>query len=675
MNVRLAFLPLAAVAAAFACFALAAPVYGDWGFDASGMDASAPPGDDFFKYANGGWDARTAIPDDRSGYGVDAVLSDAAEAHLRGILEADPAGETGPDAADARKIHAAYVAFMDGARIEALGAAPIASDLASIRAAHGKSDLAALMGQDNTGFQSTIFDLDIGSDEKDPGHYAVSIGQRGLGLPDRDYYLTPAFAAKKAAYQLYVAKMLSLGGWADPQGSAAAVVDYETKIAAASWTRAERRDPDKTYNPMSPAELQAAAPGFDWAPFLRAAGLADVRRVIVSENTAIPKIAAIYAETPVPTLKAWAAFHVIDDAAPYLSAPFDASRFEFRGRLLQGQKVERERWKRAVEFVGRGMGEAVGRVYVAKYFPPEAKAKIDALVAELRVALNQRIDRLGWMSPATKAKAHAKLAQFTVKVAYPDKWRDYASLDVAPGDLAGDRRAFVAFEWNRQVRRLYGPVDRGEWGMTPQTVNAYYDPTMNEIVFPAAILAPPYFDPGADAAANYGGIGAVIGHEMTHGFDDEGRKFDGTGRLAAWWTADDAAKFEAEAGKLNAQYDTYSPFPGAHVKGAQTTGENIADLGGILIALDAYHNSLHGQPAPVIDGLTGDQRFFLAYAQSWRDKRREDAVRQMLVGDVHSPEVYRVNGVVRNVDAWYAAFAVKPGQALYLAPDDRVRIW
>jgi putative endopeptidase len=675
MKARLIVLPLAAVAAAFACLAVAAPVFGDWGFDAAGMDASVAPGDDFFKYANGGWDTRTAIPDDRSSYGVDAVLSEAAEAHLRGILEADPGDAAGPEAADARKIHAAYLAFMDETRIETLGGAPITADLAAIRAARDRADLAALMGQDNTGFQSSIFRIGIDADEKDPDHYAVELRQSGLGLPDRDYYLTPAFAAKKAAYQAYVAKMLSLGGWADPEAAAPAVVDYETRIAEASWTRAERRDPDKTYNPMSPAELQAAAPGFDWTPFLRAAGLADARRVIVSENTALPKIAAIYAETPVPTLKAWAAFHVIDAAAPYLSAPFETSRFEFRGRLLQGQKVDRERWKRAVEFIDRGMGEALGRVYVAKYFPPEAKAKIDALVAEMRVALNQRIDRLDWMSPATKAKAHAKLARFTVKVAYPDKWRDYAPVEVSSDDLVGDQRAFLAFEWNRQVRRLYEPVDRTEWGMTPQTVNAYYDPTMNEIVFPAAILAPPYFDPGADAAANYGGIGAVIGHEMTHGFDDEGRKFDGTGRLADWWTAEDAARFDAEAKKLNAQYDSYSPYPGAHVKGDQTTGENIADLGGILIALDAYHNSLHGQPAPVIDGLTGDQRFFLAYAQSWRDKRREDAVRQMLVGDVHSPEVYRVNGVVRNVDGWYASFAVKPGQGLYLPPEDRVRIW
>ncbi|HEY1753007.1 MAG TPA: M13-type metalloendopeptidase [Caulobacteraceae bacterium] len=677
-NKRLAMLAaiaLASSASVLVCASVMKPAYGDWGFDAPGMDRSATPGDDFFKYANGGWDTRTAIPPDKAGYGVDYVLSDAAEAHVRGILQADPASVTGPSAVDARKIHAAYLAFMDEGRIEAAAATPIAPDLAAIQAVKDRAQLAALMGSANRGVQSSIFRAGIEADEKDPDHYAVYIGQAGLGLPDRDYYLTAGFAEKKKAYQAYVAQMLALAGWRDPEASAAAIVEFETKIAEASWTRVERRDPEKTYTPMTPAELQAAAPGFEWAPWLKAAGLADVKRVVVEENTALPKIAAIYAATPLPTLQAWAAFHAADSAAPLLDKRFETARFDFRNRLLQGQKVEQDRWKRAVNFVDAGMGEAVGRLYVAKYFPPAAKAKIDALVGELRVALGQRIDRLDWMSPATKAKAHAKLAQLTVKIAYPSKWRDYAALSVSGDDVVGDARAFKAFEWNREVKRLGGPVDKSEWGMTPQTVNAYYNPTGNEIVFPAAILAPPYFDPGADAAANYGGIGAVIGHEMTHGFDDEGRKFDGTGRLTDWWTAEDAKKFVAEAAKLNAQYDTYSPYPGVHVKGAQTTGENIADLGGILIALDAYHNSLHGKPAQVIDGLTGDQRFFLAYAQSWRDKRREDAVRDMIVRDVHSPEVFRVNGVVRNVDGWYASFDVKPGQSLYLAPADRVHIW
>jgi putative endopeptidase len=651
------------------------PQFGDWGFDAPGMDAKARPGDDFFAYANGGWFARTEIPADKSGYGVDYVMADEAEKHLRGILEADPAAAAGPAAADSRKIHAAYLAFMDEAKAEALGGRPIEPDLAAIRAAKDRSDIAALMGEANVGFQSSLFNANLDPDEKDPGHYAAYVGQGGLGLPDRDYYLTPGFAQKKQAYQAYVAQLLTLAGWSDPAANAAAVVDFETKVADASWTRAERRDPDKTYNPMTPAELTAAAPGFDWAAWLKAEGLGGAHRVIVQENTALPKLAAIFAATPLSTLQAWAAFHVADSAAPYLDQRFDTARFDFRLKLLEGQRAEKARWKRAVAFVNSGMGEAVGRAYVATYFPPDAKAKIDALVAELRVALNQRIDRLDWMSAETKAKAHAKLAQFNVKIAYPDKWRDYSALDVAADDVVGDARAFQAFEWNRQLKRMNGPVDRTEWGMTPQTVNAYYDGVQNEIVFPAAILAPPYFDPAADPAANYGGIGAIIGHEMTHGFDDEGRKFDGAGRLADWWTKDDAAKFEVSAKRLNAQYDTYSPFPGVHVKGDQTTGENIADLGGILIALDAYHNSLHGKPAPVIDGLTGDQRFFLAFAQSWRDKRREDAIRDMIVGDVHSPELYRVNGVVRNVDSWYAAFDIKPGASLYLAPSERVRIW
>jgi putative endopeptidase len=651
------------------------PQFGDWGFDAAGMDATAKPGDDFFAYANGGWFARTEIPADKSGYGVDYVMADAAEQHLRGILEAPPPAGTDAAAVDGRKIHAAYLAFMDEAKAEALGAGPIEPDLAAIRAAKDKTEIAALMGLDNVGFQASLFDANLGPDEKDPGHYAAYLSEGGLGLPDRDYYLTPGFAQKKQAYQAYVAQMLTLAGWSDPAANAAAIVAFETKVADASWTRIERRNVDKTYTPMTPAELQAAAPGFAWDVWLKAQGLGEVKRVVIQEDTAMPKLAAIFAATPIDTLKAWAAFHVADSASPFLDHRFQDARFEFRLKLLQGQKAQRARWKRAVAFVSNGMGEAVGRAYVAQYFPPSAKAKIDALVAELQVALNERIDRVDWMSPETKARAHAKLAQFTVKIAYPDKWRDYAALEVSAGDLAGDARAFQAFEWRRQLKRLNDPVDRTEWDMTPQTVNAYYNGVQNEIVFPAAILAPPYFDPDADPAANYGGIGAIIGHEMTHGFDDEGRKFDGTGRLSDWWTKDDAAKFEAAAKKLNGQYDTYSPFPGVHVKGDQTTGENIADLGGILIALDAYHNSLHGKPAPVIDGLTGDQRFFLAFAQGWRDKRRDDAIRDMIVGDVHSPEVYRVNGVVRNVDAWYASFDIKPGSALYLAPSDRVRIW
>jgi putative endopeptidase len=651
------------------------PTFGAWGLDVGGMDKSVQPGRDFFKYVNGTWDAKTPIPADRSAYGVDAVLADVAERQVRGILEAEPASAAAPAQADGRKIHAAYQAFMDEAHAEALGAAPIAAELSEIRAADTKAALAALMGRANEGFQPSIFRLETTGDFKSPDRYAVYVGQAGLGLPNRDFYLETVFAAKKAAYQDYVARMLALAGWPEPQFSARALVEFETRIAQASWSIAEARDPVKTYNPMSPADLQAAAPGFPWLAFLNAAGLGDRKRVVVEEKSAVLKIAAIFDATPLSTLQAWSAFGVADAAAPYLDMQFDRAWFGFRGKLLHGEAEEKARWKRAVHVVNEGMGEAVGRVYVAKYFPADAKAKIDSLVSELRVALGQRIDRLSWMAPETKARARAKLAKLRAKIAYPDTWRDYAALAVSATDPAGNARSFAAFEWHREVARLDMPVDRAEWGMTPQTVNAYYDPTQNEIVFPAAILAPPYFDPKADPAVNYGGIGGVIGHEMTHGFDDQGRQFDGDGRLTDWWSKEDAARFVASARRLNAQYDTYSPFPGVHVKGDQTTGENIADLRGLLIALDAYHNSLHGQAAPVIDGLTGDQRFFVAYAQSWRDKETEDQERTYLVSDVHSPEVYRVNGVVRNVDAWYEAFGVKPGDALYLKPEDRVRIW
>jgi putative endopeptidase len=395
----------------------------------------------------------------------------------------------------------------------------------------------------------------------------------------------------------------------------------------------------------------------------------------VEESTAIPKIAAVYARTPVDTLRSWQAFHLADAAAPYLSGRFVDANFAFHGRTMSGIAEQPERWKRAVATVNRAMGQAIGRVYVARYFPPAAKAQIDDLVAQLRLALEGRIERVDWMSAATKSKALDKLARFNVKIAYPDKWRDYSALEVMPDDLVADVQASRRFAWQRQVVRLNSPVDRDEWSMSPQIVNAYYDPNLNEIVFPAGILQPPFFDPAADPAVNYGGIGAVIGHEMTHGFDDEGRKYDGAGVLSTWWTDADAAEFNARAAVLGRQYDGYEPFPGVHVKGDLTMGENIADLGGALVALDAYHHSLGDKPAPVLDGLTGDQRFFLSYAQSWRQKSTDASIRQQIVSDPHAPVQYRVNGVVRNMDAWYRAFDVKPGDALFLPPENRARIW
>jgi putative endopeptidase len=425
---------------------------------------------------------------------------------------------------------------------------------------------------------------------------------------------------------------------------------------------------------MSVAALAEVAP-FPWRTLLANADLSQVDRVIVVENTAIPKIAAIYANTPLPTLKAWQAFHLADGAAPYLSKRFVEASFAFHSRTMGGVAQLPERWKRAVATVNGTMGQAVGRVYVARYFPPEAKAQIDDLVARLRVALKGRIERLDWMSDETKRKALDKLAHINVKIAYPEKWRDYSALEVQRDDLVSDIEASRNFAWQRQVKRMNSPVDRDEWGMNPQTVNAYYSEHFNEIVFPAGILQPPFFDPAADPAVNFGGIGSVIGHELTHGFDDQGRKFDGSGALSDWWTAADASEFNARASKLGRQYDSYEPFPGVHVKGDLTMGENIADLGGALVALDAYHDFLGGKPAPVRDGFSGDQRFFLSYAQVWRDKATEASIRRQVVTNPHSPVEYRVNGVVRNIDAWYAAFDVKPGEKLYLGPADRVRIW
>jgi len=644
-----------------------------WGFDLAGADFAIRPGNDFFRYADGAWYDRAVIPSDRSSIGVFTTLTITAEARIRDILEHGASGVDSSAGADAAKIGAFYAAFMNEARVEALDVQPIAPLIAMIRAARTREELADLMGAGRRSFFSSVFSTSIGADDKAPDKYVVSIGQGGLGL-NRDYYLTPQLAAKKADYLAYMKQLLAMIGWDAPEQSAAAVMDFETAVAAVSWTNAERRDPEKTYNPMSAAALDEAAP-FPWQRLFASEGLVGLDHVVVVENTAVPKIAAIYARTPVDTLKAWEAFHLADAAAPYLSKRFVAANFDFRDRTMRGVAEQPERWRRGVGTVNGTMGQAIGRVYVARYFSPEAKAQIDDLVARLRSALKGRIERLDWMSPQTKLKALDKLARLNVKIAYPDKWRDYSPLVVRPDDLVADVEAGRGFGWLRQVSRLNSPVDRDEWYMNPQTVNAYYDSNLNEMVFPAGILQPPFFDPAADPAVNFGGIGAVIGHEMTHGFDDEGRKYDGAGVLSDWWTDADAAQFDARAAVLGRQFDAYEPFPGVHVKGNLTMGENIADLGGALVALDAYHDYLGGRPAPVIDGFTGDQRFFLSYAQSWRDKSTDASIRQQVVSNPHAPVEYRVNGIVRNMDAWYDAFNVKPIDELFLPPDERVRIW
>jgi putative endopeptidase len=648
--------------------------YGTWGFDISGMDPKAKPGDSFYDFASGEWEAHVVIPADKARFGPFDILRDKSQDKLHAIIEEAAKGSAAADT-ETGKIGALYKSFMDEARIEMLDAAPIAEELAKIRDSKTRADIAVLMGRSRGGFGTSIFSIGVTEDSKNPGRHALSSSQAGLGLPDRDYYLRDSFKDKKTKYHDYIARMLDMARWPSPQTHADDILAFETRIAEASWSRAESRDRDKTYNPITPAELEAYAPGFPWTAWLAAARVGEASRVIVRQNTAFPKLATIFADTPVETLQAWAAFHLVEQTAPFLSKRFAEARFEFRGRELTGQPEEQARWKRGVRLVEGTLGEALGKEYVARYFPADSKVKMEAMVAQLKISLRGRIERLTWMSPETKVKALEKLSLFGVKIGYPSKWRDYSALKIDAADLLGNVRRASEFKWALSIDKLPKPVDPEEWGMTPQTVNAYYSSTRNEIVFPAAILQAPFFDPQADMAINYGGIGGVIGHEMIHGFDDQGRKSDGHGMLTDWWQPADAAKFETEAAKFGAQYDSYSVAPGVNVKGAQTMGENIADLGGLMVALDGYRASLRGAPSPVLGGYTGDQRVFLGWAQVWRTKSRPDALRQQVATDPHSPVRFRVDGPMRNVDAWYDAWSVKPGDKLYLKPEDRARIW
>lgn len=650
--------------------ATTAPHFGTWGFDLTGKDAAVKPGDDFFKFANGGYVERTHIPEDLVRFGNFDVLSILSENRVREILDEATKQPTEATA----KIGCFYATFMDEAKVEQLGAQPLATDLANVKAATSREKLAAIMGHPGTMCRS-LFGAGISADAKDPSRYAVHIGSSGLGMPDKDYYLKPAFAETKAKYQTYAADLLTLIGWPEPARFATQIVAFETRLAEASWERADHRDRDKTYNPMSPAELSAYSPGFDFIGMLNARGLAKVQKFIVGDNTAFPKKAAIFAETPLETLQAWMAFGIADAAAPYLSKAFVDASFGFHAKTLSGQPEQRARWKRGVMLTNEVLGEAVGQIYVAKYFPAASKRQMLELVNNIRSVMAERINRLDWMGEETKKAAQQKLASFTVKIGYPDEFRDYSALVVKAGDLYGNLIRSGEFAWKRELDRLDKPVDRKEWGMPPQKVNAYYNPSFNEIVFPAAILQPPFFDPQADPAVNYGGIGGVIAHEISHGFDDQGRKSNGDGVLKDWWTSEDAAKFNARAEHLGAQYESIEILPGEHINGKLTMGENIGDMGGLTFALDAYQASLHGAAAPVLDGVSGVQRVFFGWAQVWRQKMRDEAKLKQIHTDPHSPAEARVNGVVRNIDAWYSAFDVKPGDKLYVKPEDRVHIW
>ena len=668
--------PLMAAAPAAGTDVVAAPRMGTWGIDTDGMDTGVSPGEDFFAYVSGTWAENTEIPSDRSSYGSFLALRDLSEARVRQLVESYELGDPATDG-DAAKVAALYQGFMDEEAIEARGAQPLAPYLDAIRGASSKEDIAHLMGAQHGGFTRSFFSVGVSDDQRNPDYYTLYMSQSGLGLGDREMYLRDNFEPQRERYVHYIVELLELAGWDDPQAHAQAIMEMETRIAEAHWTRAESRDRDKTYNPLEMGEFDAQAPGFPWQRFFAAAGVTHAPQVVVRQDTAIPKMAAIFADTDLDTLKAWQAFHTVDRAAPLLSSDFVNAHFEFREKFLSGQPEPRERWKRGVSFAESVMGEAIGRDYVQLYFPPDAKAKMDELVANVKVAMGARLDQLEWMGPETKAEARAKLENFGLKIGHPDEWRDYSGLEIVNGDTFGNAARSARFEWDYRRARIGQPVDKGEWAMTPQTVNAYYSSVKNEIVFPAAILQPPFFDPDADPAVNYGAIGGVIGHEIIHGFDDQGRKSDGEGLLRDWWTAEDAARFEEQAAKLGAQYESYEfpQLPGMHINGRTSMGENIGDLGGLTIALEAYRRSLDGEEAPVIDGFTGEQRFFMGWAQVWRILWRDDALRQQLVNGTHSPGHIRAFAPLRNIDAWYEAFGVTEADPLWIAPEDRVRIW
>lgn len=661
------------------------PQYGTFGFDTAGMDPSVRPGDDFFAYANGGWVKSIEIPPDRSSYNTFAVLREAAT-HRTADLIVDLAKSNAPAGSDARKIGDYYASFMDEAGIEAKGAAPLKPDLDRIAQVRTRADLARELGASMRADVDALNSTDLTTERpfglwvvealNDTTRYRPYIMQGGLSLPDREYYLsdTERFRTLRDAFRAHATQMFELAGIDRPSARAENVLALETAIAKVQWSAVDSTDVAKTNVVWTRAEFDKKAPGLDWAAYFTAAGLADQPEFGAWQSTAITGFARLAGAQSLDVWRDYLAFHAIDRGAPFLSKAFVDEHFAFNSRALSGTPEQPARWKRAVDRTNDALGEAVGRLYVDRYFPPQAKAQVQEMVTNILAAFDKRIDRLAWMSPATKAKAHEKLATFKVGVGYPDRWRDYSGLEVVRGDAYGNHARAELYEYRRNVSKLGKPVDRTEWYMVPQEVNALNAPLQNAIIFPAAILEPPFFDPKADAAVNYGAIGGIIGHEISHSFDDTGALFDAHGNLANWWTAEDMAHFKASGEALAAQYSAYKPLPDLAVNGELTLGENIADLAGLAVAYDAYHLSLGGQPAPVIDGYTGDQRLFLGWAQNYRSKAREASTRRSLLTDVHAPGEFRAD-TVRNLDAWYDAFGVKPGEKLNLAPEKRVRVW
>jgi putative endopeptidase len=654
------------------------PELGSFGIDLSHQDPDTSPGDDFFRYANGKWLDTFELPASRSNYGSFTVLSDRSDRRVRSIIEDLTQTEPAQDSME-QKISDYYLSFMNIDKLNALGLEPLRDGLAALDQISTREDLVHGFGRalvDNT---ATPFSFYIGADRSDPDRHQLVLSVGGVSLPDRDYYLVDSeqFQSVRDSYVEHIAQILEYADIDESREKALLILELETKIAEHLWPRDQRRDRDLTYNPMTFSQFKNDFSGFDWDRYFAAAGISELEDLNVSYPSAMSPIIELTTTTPIETWVGYMKYRYIVDSASTLSEEVDNERFRFYSTVLRGVPEQRDRWERGVARVGAlsSLGEAIGQIYVNRYFPESAKDQMEELVENLRGAVAQSIDEIDWMGAATKAEALEKLKSFRPKIAYPDEWKDLSSLDIVRDDLFGNAQKIREFNYAEEIGRLGEPTNREEWGMTPQTVNAYYNSSFNEIVFPAGILQPPFFDPLADAAVNYGGIGAVIGHEMGHGFDDQGSKSDFAGIQRNWWTDEDRGKFEVLTSALALQYDEFEPVPGNFIDGNFTLGENIGDVGGLSLAYRAYKMSLNGNEAPVIDGLTGDQRFFLSWAQVWQRKYRDDALIQMLTSDPHSPSEFRVNGVVRNFDEWYDAFNVKPENELYLPPEDRVRIW
>ncbi|MEE2692934.1 MAG: M13 family metallopeptidase [Pseudomonadota bacterium] len=651
------------------------PLIEPWGYPLDALDKSVKPGDDFFRYANGAWLDRTEIPADRTGTGFSVDMTDRNEERIAAII-AGLSKTRVKKGSNEQKIRDLYNGYMDEARIEKLGLKPVEKNLARIAALASPLEVARAMADPSLGLDGP-FAAGVGVDSKQPTRYVVYLWHSGLHLPDKTYFERDddRIVSIRAAFVKHIETMLELAGVENARAKAQGVFDLEVKIAALHWDLADRRDADRTYNAMSLDALESFAPGFPWRDYLAAAGFAAAEKVVVQENSAFPSLAILFAETPVETWRDYLAFSLLTAHARYLPQAFDDEAFAFFGQTLSGQSEQRTREKRGIAIVNQRLDQAVGKIYIERYFPEESKQRMIELFENIRDALKIRIENLSWMTPATKQAALEKLAKMTAKIAYPEKWRDYSDLEIRPGDLIGNIQRARAEEAARDAQRLGEPVDKREWFTGPQTVNAFYSSERNEAFIPAGYIQSPLFDPYADPAINYGAIGSIIGHEIGHGFDDQGSKSDGDGFLRDWWTEKDRVAFDALGDRFAAQFDKYEYLPGMFVNGRATLGENIGDLAGVVVAYQAYMLSLDGEEPPVLDGFTGAQRVFLGRAQARRFKRTEESDRRILLSDVHSPMSLRVNGIVRNIDEWYEAFAVRPGDRMYLPPEERVKIW